>query len=78
MFALKLALALAASLPRSVLSDAVVDEARQPGLVSTALPSHLSDVSAVLVNRNVAVIPGDWDSGDISKFSDRSHNDARY
>lgn len=57
-----------ASLVPTVLSDAAASETK-PKAVSTDLPRVLRKVNAVVLNNNLAVLDGDWESGEISATS---------
>lgn len=53
------------------------DGARHPQISSADLPHGFSDVAAVVVHRNLAVLPEGWESGEISKYNVESSSMRR-
>lgn len=54
---------------QSVQMDAISTCLQGHSAVLGALPAAYANLSAVLINNNLAVIPGDWQSGPISRSS---------
>lgn len=65
MRALNFSLLFVTSFLRAALSDAAAGET-QPKPISTDLPRLLRKVNAVVLDKNLAVLDGDWESGEIS------------